>query len=78
MGVLTELAPHEQPHLLGLNVNARQAIELRLRTDTYDGSGCTRRCGGCCITSSRTTCGGERDNNVSAVLLGLGMCMMGG
>ena len=37
VGVLTELAPHEQPHLLGLNVNRGQAIKLRLRTDTYDG-----------------------------------------
>ncbi|KAI0730631.1 WLM-domain-containing protein [Earliella scabrosa] len=37
VGVLTELAPHEQPHLLGLNVNAGQAIKLRLRTDRYDG-----------------------------------------
>ncbi|KAH9930209.1 WLM domain-containing protein [Fomitopsis serialis] len=35
--LLTELAPHEQPHLLGLNVNAGQAIKLRLRTDRYDG-----------------------------------------
>ncbi|PCH36399.1 WLM-domain-containing protein [Wolfiporia cocos MD-104 SS10] len=37
VGILTELAPHEQPHLLGLNVNAGQAIKLRLRTDRYDG-----------------------------------------
>ncbi|KAF8628726.1 hypothetical protein AX17_005948 [Amanita inopinata Kibby_2008] len=37
VGVLTELAPHEQPHLLGLNVNAGQSIKLRLRTDRYDG-----------------------------------------
>lgn len=37
VGVLTELAPHEQPHLLGLNVNRGQAIKLRLRTDAYDG-----------------------------------------
>ena len=37
VGLLTELAPHEQPHLLGLNVNAGQAIKLRLRTDRYDG-----------------------------------------
>ncbi|KAH9893440.1 WLM-domain-containing protein [Cubamyces lactineus] len=37
IGLLTELAPHEQPHLLGLNVNAGQAIKLRLRTDRYDG-----------------------------------------
>ncbi|OCH85878.1 WLM-domain-containing protein [Obba rivulosa] len=37
VGLLTELAPHEQPHLLGLNVNAGEAIKLRLRTDRYDG-----------------------------------------
>ncbi|KAI0318757.1 WLM domain-containing protein [Amylostereum chailletii] len=37
VGLLTELAPHEQPHLLGLNVNAGEAIKLRLRTDEYDG-----------------------------------------
>ncbi|KAG9313149.1 WLM-domain-containing protein [Chiua virens] len=37
VGVLTELAPHEQPHLLGLNVNVGQAIKLRIRTDAYDG-----------------------------------------
>ncbi|KAF9474827.1 WLM-domain-containing protein [Pholiota conissans] len=37
VGVLTELAPHEHPELLGLNENAGQAIKLRLRTDKYDG-----------------------------------------
>ncbi|KAH7106130.1 WLM-domain-containing protein [Auriculariales sp. MPI-PUGE-AT-0066] len=37
VGLLTELAPHEAPHLLGLNENAGQAIKLRLRTDRYDG-----------------------------------------
>ena len=37
VGLLTELAPHEQPHLLGLNENAGQAIKLRLRTNDYDG-----------------------------------------
>ncbi|KAH9913557.1 WLM-domain-containing protein [Epithele typhae] len=37
VGLLTELAPHEQPHLLGLNVNAGQAIKLRIRTNLYDG-----------------------------------------
>ncbi|KAG7445119.1 WLM-domain-containing protein [Guyanagaster necrorhizus] len=37
VGVLTELAPHEHPGLLGLNVNAGQQIKLRLRTDRYDG-----------------------------------------
>ncbi|KAG6850665.1 hypothetical protein H0H93_010393 [Arthromyces matolae] len=37
VGVLTELAPHEHPELLGLNENAGQSIKLRLRTDRYDG-----------------------------------------
>jgi len=37
IGLLTELAPHEHPHLLGLNQNAGQMIKLRLRTDAYDG-----------------------------------------
>lgn len=37
VGVLTELAPHEHPELLGLNVNAGQEIKLRLRTNAYDG-----------------------------------------
>lgn len=37
VNVLTELAPHEQPHLLGLNVNRGEAIKLRIRTDAYDG-----------------------------------------
>jgi hypothetical protein len=37
VGLLTELAPHEHPHLLGLNTNKGQSIKLRLRTDRYDG-----------------------------------------
>jgi hypothetical protein len=37
VGTLTELAPHEQPHLLGLNVNAGESIKLRIYTDRYDG-----------------------------------------
>lgn len=37
VGVLTELAPHEHPNLLGLNVNAGEQIKLRIRTDKYDG-----------------------------------------
>lgn len=37
VGLLTELAPHENPELLGLNVNKGQAIKLRIRTDAYDG-----------------------------------------
>lgn len=37
VGELTELAPHENPELLGLNVNKGQQIKLRIRTDRYDG-----------------------------------------
>jgi hypothetical protein len=37
VGLLTELAPHEHPDLLGLNVNAGQSILLRVRTNAYDG-----------------------------------------
>lgn len=37
VGLLTELAPHEHPGLLGLNVNQGQSIKLRIRTDRYDG-----------------------------------------
>lgn len=37
VGLLTELAPHEHPELLGLNVNAGQEIKLRIRTNAYDG-----------------------------------------
>ncbi|KIY46900.1 WLM-domain-containing protein [Fistulina hepatica ATCC 64428] len=37
VGVLSELAPHEHPHLLGLNENQGQRIRLRLRTEQYDG-----------------------------------------
>ncbi|KAF9784985.1 WLM domain-containing protein [Thelephora terrestris] len=37
VGLLTELAPHEHPGLLGLNTNQGQSIKLRIRTDQYDG-----------------------------------------
>ncbi|KAF9525922.1 WLM domain-containing protein, partial [Crepidotus variabilis] len=37
VGLLTELAPHEHPELLGLNENRGQTIKLRLRTNDYDG-----------------------------------------
>ncbi len=37
VGLLTELAPHEHPDLLGLNENAGQSIKLRIRTNAYDG-----------------------------------------
>jgi hypothetical protein len=37
VGLLTELAPHEHPELLGINESAGEAIKLRLRTNQYDG-----------------------------------------
>lgn len=37
VGLLTELAPHEHPELLGLNENMGQSILLRVRTNAYDG-----------------------------------------
>ncbi|KAG2057611.1 WLM-domain-containing protein [Suillus hirtellus] len=37
VGLLTELAPHEHPGLLGLNVGSGVTIKLRIRLDTYDG-----------------------------------------
>ena len=37
VGLLTELAPHEHPGLLGLNVGSGGTIKLRIRLDTYDG-----------------------------------------
>ena len=37
VGLLTELAPHENPELLGLNKNAGMEILLRVRTNAYDG-----------------------------------------
>ncbi|KAL6309347.1 WLM-domain-containing protein [Sparassis latifolia] len=35
--LLTELAPHEHPDKLGINISPMHIIKLRLRTDTYDG-----------------------------------------
>ena len=37
VGELCELLPHENPELLGLNVNKGQRILLRVRTDAADG-----------------------------------------
>ena len=36
VGLLTELAPHKHPGLLGLNKNFSEAIKLCLRTNKYD------------------------------------------
>lgn len=37
VGLLTELHPHRDPTLLGLNKNAGEAIYLRLLTDDLTG-----------------------------------------
>jgi len=37
VGLLTELHPHRDPTLLGLNKNAGEAIYLRLMTDDLSG-----------------------------------------
>lgn len=37
VGLLSELLPHENPELLGLNVNKGEKILLRIRTDEEDG-----------------------------------------
>lgn len=37
VGLLSELHPHRDPTLLGLNKNAGQAIHLRLLTDDLTG-----------------------------------------
>lgn len=38
VGVLTELHPHWQPTLLGLNKNAGEEVSLRLLTDDLTGT----------------------------------------
>ena len=68
VGVLTELAPHEQPHLLGLNVNAGQAIKLRLRTDAYDGFRLYAEVRRVLCHELTHNVWGDHDNNVSATV----------
>lgn len=67
VGVLTELAPHEQPHLLGLNVNAGQAIKLRLRTDRYDGFRTYREVRRVLCHELTHNVWGDHDNNVGTL-----------
>ena len=67
VGLLTELAPHEQPHLLGLNVNAGQAIKLRLRTDRYDGFRTYKDVRRVLCHELTHNVWGDHDNNVSSV-----------
>lgn len=69
IGLLTELAPHEYPNLLGLNENKGEVIKLRVRTDRYDGVrkyGDVRRV----LCHELAHCvWGEHDNNVSGCSL---------
>ena len=65
VGTLTELAPHEQPHLLGLNVNHGQAIKLRIRTDAYDGFRLYSDIRKVLCHELAHNVWGEHDNNVS-------------
>ncbi|KAK0188535.1 WLM-domain-containing protein [Armillaria mellea] len=63
VGVLTELAPHEHPGLLGLNVNAGQQIKLRLRTDRYDGFRTYKDVRGVLCHELTHNVWGDHDNN---------------
>jgi hypothetical protein len=68
--VLTELAPHEHPELLGLNVNAGQAIKLRLRTDRYDGFRLYAEVRRVLCHELTHNVWGDHDNNVRVLLRG--------
>jgi len=65
VGTLTELAPHEHPNLLGLNVNAGQAIKLRVYTDRYDGFRSYREIRKVLCHELAHNVWGDHDNNVS-------------
>jgi hypothetical protein len=66
VGVLTELAPHEHPELLGLNENAGQQIKLRLRTDRYDGFRTYKEVRRVLCHELAHNVWGDHDNNVSS------------
>lgn len=68
VGVLTELAPHEHPELLGLNVNRGQSIKLRLRTERYDGFRTYREVRRVsCHELTHNVLGPDHDENVSVM-----------
>lgn len=71
VGVLTELAPHENPELLGLNVNAGQQIKLRIRTDTYDGFRDYKDIRKVLCHELAHNVHGDHDRNVSSIRLSL-------
>lgn len=65
VGVLTELAPHEHPDLLGLNTNAGESIKLRLRTNAYDGFRTYKDVRRVLCHELSHNVWGDHDNNVS-------------
>lgn len=66
VGLLTELAPHEHPELLGLNSNQGQSIKLRIRTDRYDGFRNYRQIRRVLCHELAHNVWNDHDNNVSA------------
>lgn len=66
VGTLTELAPHEHPNLLGLNVSAGQAIKLRLRTNDYEGFRTYKEVRRVLCHELTHNVWGDHDNNVCA------------
>lgn len=66
VGILTELAPHEHPNLLGLNVSAGQAIKLRLRTNDYEGFRTYKEVRRVLCHELTHNVWGDHDNNVCA------------
>lgn len=69
VGLLTELAPHEQPHLLGLNENRGQVIKLRIRTDAYDGFRTYKEIRRVLCHELTHNVHGDHDNNVCIIAL---------
>ena len=68
VGLLTELAPHEHPDLLGLNVNQGQSIKLRIRTNRYDGFRRYKEIRKVLCHELAHNIWGDHDNNVSVYL----------
>ena len=68
VGLLTELAPHEHPGLLGLNVNRGESIKLRIRTDKYDGFRSYKEIRKVLCHELAHNVWGDHDNNVSVYL----------
>ena len=65
VGLLSELAPHEHPELLGLNTNRGQSIKLRIRTNEYDGFRSYNEIRRVLCHELAHNVWGDHDNNVS-------------